>query len=259
MLLKHAARNYLAKTKHPLMANVLLIETSTRVCSVGVASHGQLLSLREDFSANYSHSALLTVFIEEALKNANLTIKQLNAVAVSQGPGSYTGLRIGVSAAKGVCYALDIPLLAVDTLKAMAMQCLNIKTEALQPLGPDSLPILLCPMIDARRMEVYHALFDFELKSVVPTQAKIIDNNSFADLLKNHRIAFFGDGAEKCQNIIQHSNAVFFNDVFPSVKGMLTEACEKLHRSEFVDVAYFEPFYLKDFVAGAPKVKGLFR
>ena len=241
------------------MANILLIETSTRVCSVGVAINGQLISLREDFSANYSHSALLTVFIEEVLASANLTIKEVNAVAVSQGPGSYTGLRIGVSAAKGVCYALDVPLIAVDTLKAMAVQCLEHKKEELQLARHDNFPLLLCPMIDARRMEVYHALFDVDLNNVLPTQAKIIDNNSFADLLKNHRLAFFGDGAEKCSGFIQHENAIFFDDVFPSVKGMLVEALEKLARRQFVDVAYFEPYYLKDFVAGAPKVKGLFR
>jgi tRNA threonylcarbamoyladenosine biosynthesis protein TsaB len=241
------------------MANILLIETSTRVCSVGVASNGQLAALREDFSANYSHSALLTVFIEEVLASAKLTIKEVNAVAVSQGPGSFTGLRIGVSAAKGVCYALDVPLMAIDTLKAMAIECLNQKTDVLEPLGQTRMPLLLCPMIDARRMEVYHALFDAELNYVVPTQAKIIDNNSFTDLLKNHRVAFFGDGAEKCSGFIQHENAIFFDDVYPSVKGMLVEALEKLARREFVDVAYFEPYYLKDFVAGAPKVKGLFR
>jgi len=240
------------------MANILLIETSTRVCSVGVARDGQLLALREDHSANYSHSALLTRFIESALKEAGLSAKELDAVAVSMGPGSYTGLRIGVSAAKGICYALDLPLIAIDTLRAMAWQCLDQKREIILQTGDGKLPLLLCPMIDARRMEVYHAIFNEELKTIEPTQARIITDDSFSTLLKNHRMVFFGDGAEKCTALLQHENTTVFNDVFPSVKGMVSAAFEKFSAEQFVDVAYFEPFYLKDFVAGAPKVKGLF-
>lgn len=241
------------------MANLLFIETSTRVCSVGVARDGELLSVQEDHSTNYSHSAVLTVFIEKVLKDAGLAPGDLNGVAVSQGPGSYTGLRIGVSAAKGMCYALDIPMLAIDTLQAMACLCLEKKSAELQALPHPELPLLLCPMIDARRMEVYHAVFDPRLRKVEPTQARVVGQGSFDELLKDHRMAFFGDGASKCIPVLDHPNAVVFEDILPSVKGMVPQAMEKLERSDFVDVAYFEPFYLKDFVAGLPKVKGLYR
>ncbi|MEE4177087.1 MAG: tRNA (adenosine(37)-N6)-threonylcarbamoyltransferase complex dimerization subunit type 1 TsaB [Bacteroides sp.] len=241
------------------MANLLCIETSTRVCSVGILRDGDLLSIREDQSMNYSHSAVLTVFIENVLNESGLTAKDLDGVAVSQGPGSYTGLRIGVSAAKGVCYALDIPLMAIDTLQAMASLCLETKTEALNAHPNADLPLLLCPMIDARRMEVYHALFDTKLKHVEPTQAKVVEEGSFEEWLSRYRVAFFGDGASKCKTLLQHPNALIFDDVFPSVKGMMTQTTEKFQASAFVDVAYFEPFYLKDFVAGIPKVKGLYR
>lgn len=241
------------------MTHILLIETSTRVCSVGVARDGKLLSLQEDHSMNYSHSAVLTLFIEKVLHDAGLSVKDLDAVAVSQGPGSYTGLRIGVSAAKGICFALDLPLLAADTLQAMARICLEEKADVLGDHPPGRLPLLLCPMIDARRMEVYHAMFDEKLNTVEATQAKVIEENSFSAWFGNHRIVFFGDGASKCRPLLQHPNALVFDDVFPSVKGMITQAFEKFSAGDFVDVAYFEPFYLKDFVAGPPKVKGLYR
>ena len=241
------------------MAGILLIETSTRVCSVGIASDGKLLSLHEDHSMNYSHSALLTVFIEKALHDSGFSVKDLQGVAVSQGPGSYTGLRIGVSAAKGVCFALDIPLMAVDTLQAMARLCLEKKASELNEQPRQDLPLLLCPMIDARRMEVYHAVYDQHLKNVEPTQARVIEKGSFDELLKNHRLAFFGDGASKCIPLLEHPHATVFEDVFPSVEGMLPQAMKKFEAGDFVDVAYFEPFYLKDFVPGAPKVKGLYR
>lgn len=241
------------------MANLLCIETSSRVCSVGIVDEGKLLSIQEDHSTNYSHSAVLTVFIEKVLKESGLTAKDLEGVAVSQGPGSYTGLRIGVSVAKGVCYALDIPLMAIDTLQAMASLCLDNKAEALNASAQPELPLLLCPMIDARRMEVYYALFDAHLHHVETTQAKVVEAGSFDEWLNTHRVVFFGDGAAKSQPLLQHPNAIFFEDVFPSVKGMLAQATEKFKASAFVDVAYFEPYYLKDFVAGIPKVKGLYR
>lgn len=241
------------------ITDILLIETSTRVCSVGVARNGQLLSVQEDHSMNYSHSAILTVFIEKAMHDAGISAKELAAVAVSQGPGSYTGLRIGVSAAKGICFALDLPLLALDTLQSMAKMCLEEKADELIHFPAAELPLLLCPMIDARRMEVYHALFDDRLNRVEATQAKVIEENSFSAWLEHHRMAFFGDGASKCAPLLQHSNAMVFYDVFPSIKGMIVQAFEKFSAGDFVDVAYFEPFYLKDFVAGAPKVKGLYR
>lgn len=241
------------------MKNLLLIETSTRVCSVGVACDGQLLSLHEDHSMNYSHSAVLTVFIEKALHDAGLRFSDLSGVGVSQGPGSYTGLRIGVSAAKGICYALDLPMLAIDTLEAMARLCLDHKHEALAGHPQQILPLLLCPMIDARRMEVYQAIFDAQLQNIEATSAKIVEPDTYAGLLENHKVAFFGDGAAKCRPLLQHANAMIFEDVLPSVKGMISQAFAKMGAGDFVDVAYFEPFYLKDFVAGAPKVKGLYR
>jgi tRNA threonylcarbamoyladenosine biosynthesis protein TsaB len=240
------------------MTSILLIETSTRVCSVGIARDGQLLSIQEDHSMNYSHSAILTVFIEKVLHDAGLTVKDLHGVAVSQGPGSYTGLRIGVSAAKGICFALDLPLIAVDTLLAMARQCVENKLDVMNAHHNNHLPLLMCPMIDARRMEVYHALYNEKLQVVEPTRAKVIEGDTFSVLLENHRIAFFGDGAAKCKPLLEHGNALLFDDIFPSVKGMTVQAFEYFNAGDFVDVAYFEPFYLKDFVAGAPKVKGLF-
>lgn len=241
------------------MARLLLIETSTRVCSVGLAIDGKLLSLHEDHSANYSHSAVLTVFIEQVLQETGLTPNNLNGVAVSQGPGSYTGLRIGVSAAKGICFALDIPLIAIDTLQAMARMCLEEKSEALAAHAHPECPLLLVPMIDARRMEVYNAVFNTRFQNVEPTRATVVEQGTFDKLLKGHRMAFFGDGAQKCIPVLNHPNARVFEDVFPSVRGMVLRAVEKFEQGDFVDVAYFEPFYLKDFVAGVPKVKGLYR
>lgn len=239
------------------MANILLIETSTRVCSVGIASGGQLLALREEHSSNYSHSALLTMFIEASLDQAGLTAKNLDAVGVSMGPGSYTGLRIGVSAAKGICYALDVPLIAIDTLRAMACGCLYQKADELALINSNKPSMLLCPMIDARRMEVYHAVFDPQLNNIEPTLARVISVGTFSALLKKHHMVFFGDGAEKCKEILKHENATVYFDVFPSARGLTPLAFEKFSAGQFADVAYFEPFYLKDFIAGSPKVKGL--
>jgi len=239
------------------MANILLIETSTRVCSVAIATNGQLVWLEEDNSANYSHSALLTVFVEKSLAGAGLDLGQIDCVAVSSGPGSYTGLRIGVSAAKGFCFALDKPLVAVDTLKALSANFL-LKPEGENLAQQDSsMPLLLCPMIDARRMEVYTALYDTNLNVIEATSAKIIDENTFAQLLQTNRVAFFGDGAAKCREVLLHPNALVFDNINTSARGMVKEAFRLLEQNEFVDVAYYEPFYLKDFVAGKPKVKGL--
>jgi len=277
---------------------ILYIETSTQVCSAGLSHDGKWLALREDRSRDYSHSALLTVFMEEVLKEAGIEAGDVDAVAVSRGPGSYTGLRIGVSAAKGFCFGLDIPLIAVDTLKALTASLIgpdpgttpsgsgataqdpgtttsgsgatapdpgatpsgsvasseSPKKPALTG-GPD---VLYCPMIDARRMEVYYALFTPGLKEVRPTAAEVITADTFGELLEKQRIVFFGDGAEKCRQLIDSPNALFFPDILPSVRGMLQLAEEQYRRKDFVDVAYFEPYYLKDFVAGKPKVKGLY-
>lgn len=230
------------------MAIILNIETATKVCSVTLAVDGKVKSIRESHVAN-SHSELITIFSEEVVKEAGLDFKDLDAIAVSKGPGSYTGLRIGVSTAKGFCYALDKPLIAVNTLHAMA--------AGMIPLTGDE-SFLVCPMIDARRMEVYAAVFDHTLNELKATEAVIVDEQSFGDLLKNHKILFAGDGAPKCKEVLSHQKNAFFDDHFhPSAAYMATLSEQKFGQSDFEDVAYFEPFYLKDFVAGIPKVKGL--
>ncbi len=230
------------------MTHILLIETATKVCSVGLARNGEIISIKEDHSMQYSHSSLLTSFMEEVVQSAGIDFKDLDAVAVSKGPGSYTGLRIGVSAAKGLCYALDIPLISVNTLQAMAYM-------AAGETGDDV--SFYVPMIDARRMEVYNAVFDPSLNPIRETMAEIIDEGSLDRFLHQGRVVVFGDGAAKCHEILKHPNAAFYGDIHPSVKGMLVPAREKFGHKEFEDIAYFEPFYLKDFVAGKPKVKGL--
>jgi len=230
------------------MENILLIETATRVCSVAIAIGGKVGGLAEDNSSQYSHSSQLTGFIEKVIKEAGMQFSQLDAVAVSMGPGSYTGLRIGVSVAKGLCYGLDIPLIAVNTLSSMASVANSSKKE---------FPAYLVPMIDARRMEVYSAVFSNQLQPIRDTRAEIITGESFSEFLNDGRVAFFGDGAAKCREAVTHKNAIFYDDFYPSATGMATEASRKYSESKFEDVAYFEPFYLKDFVAGKPRVKGL--
>ncbi len=231
------------------MAAILNIETSTRVCSVCLSVDGKPVSIRESFVKN-SHAENITVFSESVLKEAGIKWNDLEAVAVSKGPGSYTGLRIGVSTAKGFCYALDKPLIAINTLQAMAAGMIG-KTKS-----PEQ--FLFCPMIDARRMEVYAAVFDAGLKEIKKTEAVIVDKNSFSDLLSTHKIIFAGDGSAKCREVLScQENAIFYDDFFPSSTYIAQLAEEKFHLREFEDVAYFEPFYLKDFVAGIPKVKGL--
>ena len=222
------------------MSIILGIETSTKICSVAVSDGKKLLAIEEEGGA-YSHSEKLTGFIQKVLDKANVQLKDLDVIAVSKGPGSYTGLRIGVSVAKGLCYALEKPLIAVDTLQAMARNPL---------LSGD----LLCPMIDARRMEVYTALYDDENKSVTPISAKIIDENSFSEELTNNQITFFGDGAEKCMEVLGKSaNAKFCDKGLPSAEFINQIALEKFNQQDFEDVAYFEPYYLKDFVGTTPK------
>ncbi len=240
------------------MAVILLIETSTRVCSVGLAINGRVKAIREDHSEQYSHSSLLTVFMDEVISEAGLGRDDISAVAVSSGPGSYTGLRIGVSAAKGFCFALDVPLIAVDTMEALATHALHVISDRDEIISPVAIEGLLCPMIDARRMEVYQALFRADLSVFKPTSARIIDGDAFSEVLKTQKMFFFGDGAAKCKDVVQSHNAFFIEDIYPSVTGMAPSAFRKYHQNEFVDVAYYEPFYLKDFVAGKPKVKGLY-
>ena len=220
------------------MALILLIETATKSCSVSLSSENKIIACKEEVNEQYSHAEKLTGFITELFKTQDFTIKDLDAVAVSKGPGSYTGLRISVSTAKGLCYALDIPLISVSTLKAMAFGMAQKEKSD-----------LYCPMIDARRMEVYNAFYNSTNKEIRGIQADIIEACSYQKEL-DKKVLFFGDGAEKCKQMIQHPNARFIDGFFPSSKDMLEIANEKFAEKDFEDVVYFEPFYLKDFVAG---------
>lgn len=216
-----------------------------------------MLALRESLDREHSHSSTLTVFMEYVLREAGKNPDDLQAVAVSKGPGSYTGLRIGVSAAKGFCFALDIPLIAVDGLKALTVVAMQHLAAQQYCINPAAVEARFCPMIDARRMEVYYSLFRCNLTLLDETKAGVIDENTFKKLLEEYKVVFFGDGAAKCRSVIKNYNALFLDDIWPSARGMIAEAEQKYAQEDFVDTAYFEPFYLKDFVAGKPKVKGL--
>jgi tRNA threonylcarbamoyladenosine biosynthesis protein TsaB len=227
------------------MSTILSIETSTTVTSAALHNKGELLSFEITHVPN-SAASQLAVMIDKLLKQASLTGRdRLDAVAVSSGPGSYTGLRIGVATAKGICYASSVPLIAINTLELMAYQVRHSSSDIQYSL--------LCPMIDARRMEVYTALFQNTLDLVSPVEAKIIDSLSFVDELQKGKIAFFGNGADKCRATITHPNAVFIDHVFPSAEFMGSIAFEKFKSNKFEDVGDFEPAYLKDFIAKKPK------
>ena len=223
---------------------ILHIETSTELCSVALSRGTDCLAVREN-SEGRNHATLLTPFIDDLLKTNHLTVNRIDAVAVSSGPGSYTGLRIGLSTAKGLCYGGNIPLIAVPTLQVMSMGF------ARQYDVPAS--ALLCPMIDARRMEVYTALYDRDGRQMEKTSAEIITEQSFAGWLESHQIFFFGNGAAKCRAIITHPNAVFADGFAHSARYMIQPALQAFSEKRFEDVAYFEPFYLKDFIAGPKK------
>lgn len=230
---------------------ILCLETATPVCSVALNDNCCTIALRETEGQN-AHSERITNFIREVMVVARINYKQLDAVAVSKGPGSYTGLRIGVSTAKGICYAADLPLMAIDTLEAMAY---GMKAKLGSQVEPND---LLIPMIDARRMEVYAAIFDANLNKIEDTAALVIDEHSFEDLRKDHRIWLFGDGAPKLKEVFENQSNIHIIEGFkPSAGYMLPMAEKALRNHDFVDVAYFEPFYLKDFIAGKPHVKGL--
>ena len=226
------------------MALILQIETSTISCSVALSQDGQTISFKEAVERNI-HASSITLFIEEVMKAANKKLADLDAVAVSMGPGSYTGLRIGVSTAKGLCYGLDVPLIAIDTLQAMASS---------KRINPGDGDLLYCPMIDARRMEVYSAMFDAKLDIRNSVAANIIDEHSFSTALEKHKIVFFGDGADKCIAALgNHPNATFITGFINSAVDMNALAHTKFGAQQFEDLAYFEPYYLKDFVATTPK------
>lgn len=233
------------------MGKILLIETATQVCSAAVSDGGKVLALKESCE-QLSHSGQLTVFIEEVMAQAGLHYSQLDSVAVSMGPGSYTGLRIGVSAAKGICYAMDKPLIGIGTTDSLAHGL--IRSGKIQLAESD----LICPMIDARRMEVYMAIFDAHGRKVKETDAVVLDQNTFSGFPDDQIIWVVGDGAAKCRSLFAHRSGIrILDDFLPSAGFLATLAEEANIGGNFVDTAYFEPFYLKDFVAALPKVKGL--
>ncbi|ASU34198.1 tRNA (adenosine(37)-N6)-threonylcarbamoyltransferase complex dimerization subunit type 1 TsaB [Mucilaginibacter xinganensis] len=230
------------------MSLILQIETATTSCSVALAKDGVVLGFKQVNERNL-HAEVITRFIEEIIAAAGFNYPDLDAVAVSCGPGSYTGLRIGISTAKGLCFALDKPLIAIETLAAMADGVIAMGQYAARE------DLILCPMIDARRMEVYTAAFTVRGQRIKPTAATIVDESSFNDLLTGNEVLFFGDGAEKCFNVLNNNpNASFLPDFVNSATWLTQKAADKFQRKEFEDVAYFEPYYLKDFIAGKKAV-----
>lgn len=227
------------------MSCILNIDTSTNVCSVAVSQDGACIFDKEDHSCP-NHAERLGTFVDEALSFIDNHAIPLDAVAVSCGPGSYTGLRIGVSMAKGICYGRDVKLLAVPTLELLCVPVL------LREMVTDD-DALLCPMLDARRMEVYAQLFTRSLREVRPIQADVVDADTYREYLDKHPVYFFGNGAMKCKEVIDHPNAHFIEGIEALAKNMLPLAERRMAREEFEDVAYFVPFYLKDFVAKQPR------
>jgi len=234
------------------MPLILNLDTSTLVCSVALASGQKLTGIRESHD-DKSHSRQLGIFIQELLKENNLEVSSLDAVAVSKGPGSYTGLRIGVSTAKGLAYGSNIPLIGIGTLDALAEGA--IQHQEISNILDEDRNTLLCPMIDARRMEVYTALYTSTGQQVKEVSAEIIDAESYYDRLDKGPIVFFGNGADKCRETITHTNAIFINGMETSAEYMAPLSEKSWQQKKFEDIAYFEPFYLKDFIATVPKNK----
>jgi len=222
------------------LAAILNIETATKNCSVSIAKDGVTLVLQELNDGNYSHAEKLHPFIQQVLEEAKISFNDIDAVAVSKGPGSYTGLRIGVSAAKGLCFAFDKPLISIETLYSLAHKA-TVDNGA------------IVPMLDARRMEVYAAVYDSNYRQLRDIKAEVIDENSFQEYLSEGKVYFLGDGAEKCKEVITHENAVFIDGKHPSAKEMAQLSYDKYKKNDIEDVAYFEPFYLKDFVVTPEK------
>lgn len=214
---------------------ILYLETSSKNCSVAISDDEKLLCLCEEVSENYKQSESLHTFVEWALEGAGISLQEIEAVSLGKGPGSYTGLRIGASSAKGFCYGLKVPLIAVNSLESMIKPFLGQNYD------------YIVPLIDARRMEVYTAVYDGETgKEISETEAKILDEHSFEEL-KNKKVLFVGDGAKKAKEIVQLPNAEFNEDIYPSAQYLIKRTVEKIEKKEFEDTAYFEPFYLKDF------------
>jgi len=219
------------------MANILCIETATTNCSVALSVNGSVIALCEDNGKHYSHAESLHQYIETVFEKAGINKEQLDAIAVSMGPGSYTGLRIGVSAAKGLCFALEIPLIAIATLQSLAHRAEEVSG-------------VIIPMLDARRMEVYSAVFSSEVEQIRDTQAQVLEEDSFSEYLKKGKVTFIGSGVEKFKPTCSHPNAIFIEDKLPSAVQMAALAEAKHKTNNTVDVAYFEPYYLKDFIGG---------
>ncbi len=225
----------------------LCLETATSVCSVALIENNNVVAFRE-INEGFKHAEKLTVFISEVVKEAGIKLNNLKAVAVSSGPGSYTGLRIGVSVAKGLCYSLDKPLISISTLELLAARAHSKIKEFYSN-------VFYCPMIDARRMEVYTGLYDANLNCIISPTAAVVDEGFFSEVRGDKKIYFFGDGAEKCTAVLNESgNFIFQNDIFPSAKFMSDLVEKKFRQKQFEDVALFEPFYLKEFQPGVKKI-----
>ena len=223
---------------------ILHIETSTTVCSVALSKNGQCIFSKSN-DQGMNHAALLSIFIDEALEQLKASGQKPDAIAVSSGPGSYTGLRIGVSTAKGLCYGYEIPLISVSTLEIMTIAALKCDVNK---------DAYFCPMIDARRMEVYAAFYNAAMDVISNISADIIDNNSYSEILQKNTVYFFGNGAKKCKTTIPHPNAKFIDSINPLAENMIELAENAFRNKQFVDVAYFEPFYLKEFYTTAKKL-----
>ncbi|MFP4447588.1 MAG: tRNA (adenosine(37)-N6)-threonylcarbamoyltransferase complex dimerization subunit type 1 TsaB [Bacteroidales bacterium] len=233
------------------MALILNIETTAEVCSVVLSKDGEVLQHREDREGR-SHAKQLSVFIKEIMEEVSIVASDLDAVSISEGPGSYTGLRIGVSTAKGLCYGASLFLISVPTLQALTQGLLNQKHQIKGSIKDDD---ILVPMIDARRMEVYTAMFNSRNEYLKEAEPVILDENSFKDILEKQRVIFFGNGAEKAKKVIHHQNACFVNSVDFSALHMISLSEQKFKNRIFEDIAYFEPFYLKDFQTTTPRNK----
>ena len=224
------------------MPLILILDTATKSCSVALIENGKVLESIDFYDGNFSHSEKLHLFIEEICIKANKSLKDLDAVAISKGPGSYTGLRIGVSSAKGLCYGLAIPLISLETLEILSRTyCLENKVDEND---------ILIPMLDARRMEVYTAMFDVRFNKIKDTEALILQEDSFDEVLASNKCHFFGDGSRKSEKLYKRDNSTFSPDIYPSTK-TIAEAVHKAYlNKKFEDVAYFEPYYLKEFIDG---------
>jgi len=223
------------------MARILNLETATTNCSVSISQNNKMVCLKENNAVSYPHSEQLHVFIKEVLEEASLSFTDLDAIAVSKGPGSYTGLRIGVSAAKGLCFSLDIPLISVPTLQSMAYQVNALQEE------------VIIPVLDARRMEVYSSVFNSDYNEVRETTAEVINENTFSEYVAPSKVHLVGSGAEKCKEVLKYANILFDASIVPSAKEMAQISFKKFREGSFEDVAYFEPYYLKDFVLQTKK------